>query len=840
MLLNRSTQEIFMTPSELLDVQIAHEQEMLDRGVSRYRKHVIEAQQRGQEADTQHGSLLMKQTIDKLIEGADKYILSSLAGEAGKHATAAKILSTLDIEVCSYVALKTVINSLTTRVTMTNVCVQIGQNIHDQHLCDEFKLHNKLWFKSTMDYMAKRKASRIHRKMTLRKAADKANTSYNTWSTPELYHIGAKLVDLIIQTTGMVYVDKVHTGRKRVTHYLSATPEILDWIRQLNTLNEVLTPEALPFVIPPKNRKTVMSDVMHSKVWKKRLPLIKTRNRQLLEELEGDPALQQTIDAVNIMQNTPFRINKRIVKLQRMCWEGGESWGGIPARSEAPMPLSPYPDVPTHTLDESQKKILFKYKKKRQVAHERNASALSKKIAFERSLIVAERFAKFSELYFIYQTDYRGRVYPVAQFLSPQGTSVIKAQMVLANGKPIETYDELRWLYHHAGNCFGYDKKTIDERVRLIEEMMDEILAIDSDPLSNSSWKDCSDPWGFLAACFEISQFKREGYGFISHISVNLDASNSGLQHYSSMLRDVAGASATNVIPSDSPSDVYRDVAEITERKLAEECLKDTDESVWAREWLESGQVDRGICKKPTMTKVYSSTLFSCRDSVRDELVHRFDSGKAINPFINDDDAFIKATFYLAKTIWSSISECVVSADLAMDWMQKIAREVSKLEIPIMWQTPSGFKVVQSYPEMKSLRIQTHIDGQVVRPRMASPNYSKVDKKRAASGICPNFIHGLDSSFMILTILSSFSGGSAGGKGITDFWMIHDSFGTTVKDVALLDKTLREVFVKMYEDNDVLSQFREAMLKVVPKVALPPKQGQLSLKGVLTSKYFFS
>jgi len=58
--------------------------------------------------------------------------------------------------------------------------------------------------------------------------------------------------------------------------------------------------------------------------------------------------------------------------------------------------------------------------------------------------------------------------------------------------------------------------------------------------------------------------------------------------------------------------------------------------------------------------------------------------------------------------------------------------------------------------------------------------------------------------------------------------------------VALLDKTLREVFVKMYEDNDVLSQFREAMLKVVPKVALPPKQGQLSLKGVLTSKYFFS
>lgn len=821
------------TAEELLAIQISHEQEMLDKGVSKYRKNVTKAQLNGQEADTQHGSLLMKQTIDKLIKGVDSYIISSLAGEAGKHATAAKILSTLDIEVCCYVALKSVINSLTTRVTMTNVCVQIGQNIHDQHLCDEFKLHNKLWFKSTMDYMAKRKASRIHRKMTLRKAADKANTSYNTWSTPELYHIGAKLVDLIIQTTGMVYIDKVHTGKKRVTHYLSATPEILDWVRQLNTLNEVLTPEALPFVIPPRNRKTIMSEVMHSTIWKKRLPLIKTRNRQLLEELDGDTDLQKTIDAVNILQNTPFRINKRITKLQRICWESGQSWGGIPQWDDAPMPLSPFPNTPTHTLDDEQKQVLFKHKKACQHVHERNTSALSKKIAFERSLIVAERFSKYSELFFIYQTDYRGRIYPVAQFLSPQGSSVIKAQMVLANGQPIDTYEELTWLYHHAANCFGWDKKPIAERIRLIEEMMPEIMAIDADPLTQTSWKDCDDPWGFLAVVFEIAQFQREGYGFVSHISIALDATNSGLQIYSAMLRDIEGATATNVVASDSPADVYRDVAVITERRLAEEALLDTDEAGWAKVWLEMG-IDRKLTKKPTMTLVYSATLFSCRDYVRDELNERFESGKAINPFAKNEDAFIKATFYLAKVIWASISECVISARQAMDWMQKIARDVSKVEIPLMWQTPSGFKVVQSYPEMKSLRIQTHIDGQLVRPRMASPDHTKVDKKRAASGVCPNFVHSIDSAFMVLTILKCHE------RGMKDFWMIHDSFGTTATNAALLSTTLREVYVKMFEENDVLNQFRDSMLKVIPEVALPPERGNLSLQGVLESKYFFS
>ena len=86
--------------------------------------------------------------------------------------------------------------------------------------------------------MAKRNASRMHKKMTMRKAANKANTAYNTWSTQELYHIGAKLVDLIIAATGMVYVDKVHTGKKRVTHYLTATPEILDWVREINAVGE--------------------------------------------------------------------------------------------------------------------------------------------------------------------------------------------------------------------------------------------------------------------------------------------------------------------------------------------------------------------------------------------------------------------------------------------------------------------------------------------------------------------------------------------------------------------------------------------------------------------------
>ena len=189
-----------------------------------------------------------------------------------------------------------------------------------------------------MDFVAKRKASRHHKKLTMRKAADKANTMYNTWATPELYHIGSKLVDIVIQTTGMIEIHLVRTRNKKTTNYLKATPEILTWIRDINAMSEVLTPEALPFIIPPKNWKTVTSNVTHSNVWIRKFNMIKTRNKALLEELEGDPCMQKTIDGINALQQTAFKINKRIIKLQRQCWESGQAWGGIPSMNPIDMP----------------------------------------------------------------------------------------------------------------------------------------------------------------------------------------------------------------------------------------------------------------------------------------------------------------------------------------------------------------------------------------------------------------------------------------------------------------------------------------------------------------------
>jgi DNA-directed RNA polymerase len=70
--------------------------------------------------------------------------------------------------------------------------------------------------------------------------------------------------------------------------------------------------------------------------------------------------------------------------------------------------------------------------------------------------------------------------------------------------------------------------------------------------------------------------------------------------------------------------------------------------------------------------------------------------------------------------------------------------------------------------------------------------------------------------------------------------MIHDSFGTTAKHAATLSRCLREEYIKFFEENDVVEDFRQQMLKCIPEVAPAPRRGTLDLKGVLESKYFFS
>ena len=73
---------------------------------------------------------------------------------------------------------------------------------------------------------------------------------------------------------------------------------------------------------------------------------------------------------------------------------------------------------------------------------------------------------------------------------------------------------------------------------------------------------------------------------------------------------------------------------------------------------------------------------------------------------------------------------------------------------------------------------------------------------------------------------------------------MHDSFGTTAADVHMLNETLRDAFVKIFQD-DVLQDFRDGIEVLLPekdRELLPdvPEKGKLNLDDLRQSEFFFA
>jgi DNA-directed RNA polymerase len=77
-------------------------------------------------------------------------------------------------------------------------------------------------------------------------------------------------------------------------------------------------------------------------------------------------------------------------------------------------------------------------------------------------------------------------------------------------------------------------------------------------------------------------------------------------------------------------------------------------------------------------------------------------------------------------------------------------------------------------------------------------------------------------------------------EGIRRFEMVHDSYGVHACDVDLLNRALREEFVRIYSE-PVLQNFLDQERKPHPGISLPdpPQAGDLDIQQVFSSPYFF-
>jgi DNA-directed RNA polymerase len=843
--LNTPRQEQYL---QKLERQLALEEEMHVDGKIRYQSENAKAIEKGREGVTKYGRYLLKSHIDPLSKAIKEEVEKKTVGRgvtAHKYINLAKDVGKETYDVVAYLTLKSVLDSITLSQTLQKAANRIASTIEDEVRIRSFELEIKPLY-DTLKRNLEKSTSYTHKRVVMNHCMTKAGLTWEPWGIVDKLHLGTYLIRLCQNTTGLCAIVTKKLGKNNTPIYVEATPNTIKWIESKNKVEEVLTPKFYPTIIPPRDWINPYKGGYHNELLKP-LTMLKTNNQNHVSELANrKEEMLPLYDAINSLQKTAWRINKPVLQVLETIWERGLEIGKLPPPENKPLPPMPYSSDDRKEMNawiKENKEQWTNWKHKASKIHEFNNRILSKRLQVTKIIQLAKKFQDEESIYFPHQLDFRGRAYPVPMFLNPQGVEFSRALLEFSEGKKMGLNPQSgRWLAIHVANQYGMDKLSLDQRELWTKENAGKIYACAKEPLDNIDfWGAADKPLSFLATAFEWAGYMDKGKDHITHIPISLDGSCNGLQIFSLLLKDEIGGHATNLLPSDKPQDIYGIVAERTENYLRQETSEDLlhrtrcpiTKKQCAELWLKLG-INRKLTKRPVMVVPYSGTMYACREYIEDYLTELKDSGQQL-PF--DEDNLFFPTNYLAQKVWDAINKTVVKAREAMDWLQHISRLAASENLPVNWQTPTGFWVNQQYKEAKSRRVYTRLGDSLIKLSIAQEQ-KNLNKRRQASGISPNFIHSLDAAAMMLTV------NKCKLQGINSFGMIHDSYATHAVDVEQMALSLREVFVEMFSE-DILYKFYEdiyAGLSVEnqAKVRPLPAKGNLDINQVLKSKYFFA
>lgn len=811
--------------------QIDLEVEMGSMGVLNYFKKL-----EGQGQDTvKPGMALIDNSLAPLIEQLDSFYADTKNGKANRLASTARYLHMIGHKEVAYITLKRIVNGISSRDRLVAMAESIATLLEDELNYRVFHNEAPHLMNRIMNNLKGTAANDQHKRKVIQGAQTKLAGIEKVLLPPELrIKIGTKLVELVCNLK-LIHITTHNEGKNKTVLYVEPTDSLQVWLALQNNNCSLLSPVFLPMVCKPKAWTTPFDGGYLTT----KLTMMKVRNQAYLEELQN-VEMPMVYTSLNAMQETPWSINKGVYEVMRTLWE--TTGGGI-----AGMPFKDGKDIPEKPIDiDTNEAALKAWKGKAASTHNDNFKSRSKVIALSQKLWVAEKYLNEEAIYFPHVMDWRGRAYAVPGFVNPQSDDTGKALIQFSKGKTLgET--GAAWLAIHLANTYGYDKVDFDKRIEWAELNTEAIMDSALRPVEGERfWLNADKPFQFLAACFEWLGFKMQGNNYVSHIAVALDGSCNGLQNFSAMLRDERGGRATNLVPSEKPSDIYQEVANVVQGMInidAEDGLKEA--LVWNSalyktdgKW-EHKPIGRKLTKRNTMTRPYSVTAFGMRDQLVGELDDML-KDDAIK--LNCEKAEVSGVaYYLADKNLKAISTVVVAAEEAMKWLQEVAKVVSSNNLPVVWHTPIGIPVRQFYTNQLAEFVKVYVAG---KPREVQFNRygSTLNPRKQTAGISPNFVHGCDASHMMRTI------SMCKDAGINDFSMIHDSYGVHCCDTELLGNTLRQAFVAQYSV-DVLGNFRDEIVEqlvnsgaedLVKKIPELPAYGTLDLTVVLDSEYFFA
>lgn len=799
-------------PAHLIETERDLELKAVDDGVARFRELRDKGNDPVSNKVLSKWATLVAAGIEKSQES---WITQTAISRNKAYREHLGILCSVDPDKLAVITLSTIFNSFgrdAAEVRVTALSISIAKLVKYQRYLDQMNKTNRDLLRILLNRRKKMTVA------TVKFAKAMMDVKTLRWKSATQLHIGASLIKAVCEFTPYFTIERRRLGKAKTVSYCVLTPRGRAEFMKVSGMMELANPMFSPMVVPPQP----WTATDEGGYWYLKNSLIKKNKTGSTKPSE------RLMQAMNILQATPWRINKTVLDKQTQLWDNGGNMCGMPGRD-----LRPLPDKPKGFNKNAQRKKrwakvspedLKEWKTKARMVHDYNHKTLGARFSMMFKLNTARKFSKYHGIYFPWCCDWRTRGYPIPQQMHPQADDTGRSLLEFADGVPLGEYG-FYWLVIHAANLAGLDKEPKETRVR--------VYGKDHATAEANAWMDHEDPFLSYAATKEIqralhkygppkewSRVGLRGYAadMRSHLCVSVDGSCNGLQHFSAIGLDPVGGAATNLIPTDRPADIYEQVAVLVRKRIGRDVRKYSEDTGHpCHQW--AGRVTRNVVKRAVMTTPYGVTQQGI-----------------LRQFISDGhcDGLKGPTYrnanYLKVVVFDAVSEVVVAARQFMDWLQESAGILGKQNIPFSWTTPIGVEISQHYRETSSTRVRTPV-GYLQIHAVESSNDIRVEKQM--NSVAPNVVHSLDASHMFLTILACYA------AGIKAFGMVHDSFGTHAGNMETMNRILRETFVQMYSV-DVFEKIKTDLEKR-HGITLPPlpKKGTLDLTGVLNSDYVF-
>lgn len=436
---------------------------------------------------------------------------------------------------------------------------------------------------------------------------------------------GLILIRIIVAALGskMFRINLERLDKTNSVYMVSSGKELKELIEEHSDIFVHFSKKMMPLVCEPDDWEDVLGGGYLLDSSKKLAPLIK---RHVKHDV---PEGNLVYDAINHLQKTPFRVNRRILdvvlKLQELkplafSKVFSEDKGTFSLDCPLKKGVDDYlwdredVEVPTksgkkvkivsklkHQDEESQfkRREFFKWADKKDLHRSEAEARISLMRSFETCVEITEVVSQYSDIFWAYCLDRRSRVYPTAMTgINIQGADYQKAVVEFSVGLPLDfdgdgeggEFAIIKTICNHwgkdSGNGVKTDKLTRSACRKWLKSEEDWILDCVEDPLNNQKWMAADKPLQFLAAAMEWSEYLKyrethDDYKFVSRLCDPNDASCSGAQILSAMTKDEVGCFHTNLMNRDV-QDLYMAVA----KKVTENLMNVWESDGLAQDWL--------------------------------------------------------------------------------------------------------------------------------------------------------------------------------------------------------------------------------------------------------------